>query len=195
MACFPFENVMCDRWRETKMSYLRTKMTMVVMIAAKNTKPPKAPNAIIAPKFNLAPCVSRCRSFSTKYGMFTFGDWSDLKYEQIEILEFHPLNIFSFEEEKSREKKSLFKSSTINFPKRLTWYWHCQQFHCPVDVPLGWYCAHYLWLVWFCRLWFGRLLFELEYAMEPPFLVCMWPKDLHAHFCLELSTEQSDDAE
>lgn len=70
-------------------------MTMVVMIAAKNTKPPKAPNAIIAPKFNLAPCVSRCRSFSTKYGMFTFGDWSDLEYEQIETLEFHPFNIFS----------------------------------------------------------------------------------------------------
>lgn len=49
-------------------------MTIVVMIAAKNTKPPKAPSAIIAPRFNLAPCVSRCWSFSTKYGIFTFGD-------------------------------------------------------------------------------------------------------------------------
>lgn len=59
-------------------SYLLIKMTIVVMTAAKKTKPPNAPNATIAPKFNLAPWDSRCCSFSTENGTFTFGDWSDL---------------------------------------------------------------------------------------------------------------------
>lgn len=47
-------------------------MTIVVIIAAKNTNPPKAPRAIIAPRFNFAPngCL---RSPSTLSGMFTFG--------------------------------------------------------------------------------------------------------------------------
>lgn len=45
---------------------------MVVMMAAKNTKPPKAPKAIIAPKFNLAPNVS-LRSPSIDSGILTFG--------------------------------------------------------------------------------------------------------------------------
>lgn len=36
-------------------SHLLIKMTIVVMTAAKKTKPPNAPNATIAPKFNLAP--------------------------------------------------------------------------------------------------------------------------------------------
>lgn len=53
-------------------TYLRTKITIVVITAAKNTKPPKAPNAITAPKLSLAPCDSFC-SFSTENGTFTFG--------------------------------------------------------------------------------------------------------------------------
>lgn len=45
---------------------------MVVMMAAKKINPPKAPSAIIAPKFNLAPYVS-LRSPSIDSGTFTFG--------------------------------------------------------------------------------------------------------------------------
>lgn len=42
------------------------------MIAAKNMKAPNAPNAITAPRFNLAPSGS-LRSPSTESGMFTLG--------------------------------------------------------------------------------------------------------------------------
>lgn len=49
------------------------------MTAARNTNPPKAPNATIAPRFNLAPWDSLVGSFSTLKGILTLGDWSDLK--------------------------------------------------------------------------------------------------------------------
>ena len=45
------------------------------MTAARNTNPPNAPSATIAPKFNFALCDSLLdASFSTINGMFTFGD-------------------------------------------------------------------------------------------------------------------------
>lgn len=45
---------------------------IVVIIAAKKTNPPNAPNAIIAPKFNFAPKVSLL-SPSIDNGTFTLG--------------------------------------------------------------------------------------------------------------------------
>lgn len=48
-------------------------MTIVVMMAARKISPPKAPSAMIAPRFSLAPYVSR-RSPSMESGTFTFGD-------------------------------------------------------------------------------------------------------------------------
>lgn len=63
-------------WRHW--TYLRTRITIVVITAAKKTNPPKAPSATIAPKFNFALCVSRW-SFSTGSGTFTLGDWSFLQ--------------------------------------------------------------------------------------------------------------------
>jgi hypothetical protein len=42
------------------------------MMAARNTKPPKAPRAMMAPRLSLAPKASR-RSPSTDRGMFTLG--------------------------------------------------------------------------------------------------------------------------
>lgn len=53
-------------------TYLLTKMTIVVTIAAKNMKAPKAPRAMIAPRFNLAPNASLL-SPSTDNGTFTLG--------------------------------------------------------------------------------------------------------------------------
>lgn len=48
------------------------------MIAAKNTNPPNAPNATMAPKFNFALPLLFESSLSTLNGTLTLGDWSDL---------------------------------------------------------------------------------------------------------------------
>lgn len=54
------------------LSYLRTRITTVVTMAARKMKAPNAPNAIMAPTFNLAPNGS-LRSASTDRGTFTLG--------------------------------------------------------------------------------------------------------------------------
>ena len=63
------------------LTYLRTKMTIVVITAAKKTKPPKELRAMIELKFNLAPYddddVLTVSSLSTDDGTLTFGK-SDL---------------------------------------------------------------------------------------------------------------------
>lgn len=48
-------------------------MTTVVMMAAKKTKPPKAPRAMMAPRFSLAPNGSLLSPPSTESGTFTLG--------------------------------------------------------------------------------------------------------------------------
>ena len=53
-------------------THLRTKITIVVMMAARKTNPPKAPRAIIAPRLSFAPKVSLL-SPSTERGTFTLG--------------------------------------------------------------------------------------------------------------------------
>lgn len=53
-------------------SYLRTRITTVVTMAARKMKAPNAPNAMMAPTFNLAPNGSLW-SASTDRGTFTLG--------------------------------------------------------------------------------------------------------------------------
>lgn len=50
-------------------------MTIVVMTAARKTKPPKAPRATMAPRLSLASLVSLRSGLSTAKGTLTLGDW------------------------------------------------------------------------------------------------------------------------
>lgn len=58
----------------TLSTHFFTMQTMTPITAAKNMNPLNALSATMAPKFNLAPCVSLFESSSTINGMFTFGD-------------------------------------------------------------------------------------------------------------------------
>lgn len=59
----------------TRRTHLLTRMTIVVMTAARKTKPPKAPRATMAPRLSLASLVSLRSGLSTAKGTLTLGDW------------------------------------------------------------------------------------------------------------------------